>query len=112
MQLRVEGGEAQMLTRKGLDWTDKFAAIGQAARDLPDCIIDGEMVALDHNGVPVFATLQAALSEGRSEDLIYFVFDLRPFLACSRRANRGRTTVMRKHLSGWQYESSLDANEL
>jgi bifunctional non-homologous end joining protein LigD len=53
---------SQKLTRKGSDWTDKFAAIGQAARDLPDSIIDGEVVALNHDGVPVFATLQAALS--------------------------------------------------
>ena len=76
MQLRSEGGDAAMRTRKGLDWTEKFAAIAQAAHSLPDCIIDGEVVALDHNGAPDFAALQAALSEGRSEDLIYFVFDL------------------------------------
>ena len=41
-----------------------------------DCIIDGEVVALDHNGAPDFAALQAALSEGRSKDLTYFAFDL------------------------------------
>ena len=56
-----------MRTRKGLDWTAKFAAVAQAARGLPDCIIDGEVVALDHNGAPDFAALQAALSEGRSQ---------------------------------------------
>ena len=76
MQLRVQDGEAIMRTRKGLDWTDKFAAIAEAGRDLPDCIIDGEVVALDRNGAPDFAALQAALSEGRSGDLTYFVFDL------------------------------------
>ena len=76
MQLLVEDGEAVLRTRKGLDWTDKFAAIAQAGRGLPDCIIDGEVVALDHNGAPNFAALQAALSEGRSRDLTYFVFDL------------------------------------
>ena len=76
MQLRVEDGEAVMRTRKGLDWTAKFAAVAEPARGLPDCIIDGEVVALDHNGAPDFAALQAALSEGRSQDLIYFVFDL------------------------------------
>ena len=43
---------------------------------LPDCIIDGEVVALDHNGTPDFSALQAAFSEGRSRDLTYFVFDL------------------------------------
>ena len=31
MQLRVDDGEAVMRTRKGLDWTDKFAAIADAA---------------------------------------------------------------------------------
>jgi len=76
MQLRVADAKAVLRTRKGLDWTDKFADIAEAANRLPDCIIDGEVVALDQNGVPDFATLQAALSEGRSEDLIYFVFDL------------------------------------
>jgi bifunctional non-homologous end joining protein LigD len=76
MQLRIAGGEAVMRTRKGLDWTDKVAAIAKAARGLSDCIIDGEVVALDHNGAPDFAALQAALSEGRSHDLTYFVFDL------------------------------------
>jgi bifunctional non-homologous end joining protein LigD len=76
MQLRVEDGEALMCTRKGLDWTAKFQAIADAGAGLPDCIIDGEVVALDHNGAPDFSALQAALSEGRSRDLIYFVFDL------------------------------------
>ena len=48
----------------------------QDRRALPDGIIDGEIVALDHSGAPNFAALQAALSEGRSQDLIYFAFDL------------------------------------
>ena len=76
MQLRVEGGEAVMRTRKGLDWTAKFAAVAEAGSGLADCVIDGEVVALDHKGAPDFPALQAALSEGRSRDLIYFVFDL------------------------------------
>jgi hypothetical protein len=48
----LAGGEAVMRTRKGLDWTSDFAAIAEAARSLDDCIIDGEVVALDHNGAP------------------------------------------------------------
>ena len=76
MQLRIANGEAVMRTRKGLDWTERFKAIADAARSMPDAILDGEVVALDHNGAPDFAALQAALSEDRSRDLIYFVFDL------------------------------------
>jgi bifunctional non-homologous end joining protein LigD len=74
--LRVARGEAVMRTRRGLDWTSDFSAIADAARSLDDCIIDGEVVALDHNGAPDFAALQAALSDGSSKELTYFAFDL------------------------------------
>jgi bifunctional non-homologous end joining protein LigD len=76
MQLRVENGKAILFTRKGLDWTAKFYAIAKAGAKLPDCIIDGEICALDHNGAPDFAALQAALSDGKTEPLILFAFDL------------------------------------
>ncbi|CAN5126404.1 DNA ligase D [soil metagenome] len=76
MQLRVEDGRATLRTRKGLDWTEKFAAIAEAAATLPDAILDGEVVALDAAGQPDFAGLQAALSDGQTGDLIFFAFDL------------------------------------
>ncbi len=76
VQLRVEDGKATLKTRKGLDWTDKFAAIAKEAGALPDVMIDGEIVALDHNGAPNFSSLQAALSDGETEELIFFAFDL------------------------------------
>ncbi|WP_421995729.1 DNA ligase D [Reyranella sp.] len=76
LQLRVGDGKATLRTRKGLDWTDKFEAIADAAAKLPDCLIDGEAVALDAHGAPDFAALQAALSEGQSGKLIFFAFDL------------------------------------
>jgi bifunctional non-homologous end joining protein LigD len=75
-QLRVQGGEAHIRTRRGLDWTDEFSAIAAVAAGLPDCIIDGEICALDHNHVPNFAVLQAALSENHSDALVFFAFDL------------------------------------
>ncbi|HEY4172064.1 MAG TPA: DNA ligase D, partial [Rhodopila sp.] len=76
LQLRVEDGKATLRTRKGLDWTSKFGAIARAAKGLPDCIVDGEVVALDEVGAPDFASLQAALSEERTDDLVYYAFDL------------------------------------
>ena len=76
VQLRVEDGEAVLKTRKGLDWTDKFAAIAKEGSALPDVLIDGEIVALDHDGAPDFSTLQAAISDGKTDDLIFFAFDL------------------------------------
>jgi len=76
LQLRVENGRATLKTRAGLDWTEKFKEIGKDAEGLPNCMIDGEACALDHNGSPDFPALQAALSDGKTGDLIFFVFDL------------------------------------
>ena len=39
LQLRVGEGRATLLTRKGLDWTDKFPAIAAEGAGLPDCVI-------------------------------------------------------------------------
>ncbi len=76
VQLRVEDGKATLKTRKGLDWTDKFRAIAKEGSSLPDVLIDGEIVALDHDGAPDFSTLQAALSDGKTDHLIFYAFDL------------------------------------
>ncbi len=43
---------------------------------LPDCLLDGEIVALDKRGVPSFSALQAGLVDEETGDFIYFVFDL------------------------------------
>jgi bifunctional non-homologous end joining protein LigD len=76
LQIRVEKGQARLLTRSGLDWTAKFPEVAAAAGPLPDCIIDGEVVALDAHRVPSFADLQAALSEHDTKGLTFFAFDL------------------------------------
>jgi bifunctional non-homologous end joining protein LigD len=76
MQLRVASGRAALKTRKNLDWTDKFPEIAEAAGGLPDVLIDGEVVALNSEGVPDFSALQAALSERKTGGLVLFAFDL------------------------------------
>jgi bifunctional non-homologous end joining protein LigD len=76
MQMRVEAGKARLFTRKGLDWSDKFREIAADGAKLADGIYDGEICALDHNGSPDFAALQAAISDRHTADLVYFVFDV------------------------------------
>ena len=93
IQMRVENGEVTLKTRKGLDWTAKWPAIVEAASALPDCIIDGEICALDENGAPDFAALQAALSEGKTHELVFFAFDL---LFAADEDLRGLPLTMRK----------------
>ena len=75
LQLRVEKGKATLKTRKGLDWTGKFKEIAADAKVLPDGLYDGEACALDHNGSPDFPALQAALSDGKTQNLVFFAFD-------------------------------------
>ena len=94
MQLRTVGGKASLLTRKGLDWSSKFPEIVAAGAGLADGIIDGEVVALDHAGAPNFAALQASISDAKTKDLVFFVFDqlfadkedLRPLPLAERKA--------------------------
>jgi len=94
LQLRVENGRATLKTRKGLDWTDKFRATAKDAAALPDGLYDGEACALDASGSPDFPALQAALADGKTDDLIFFVFDalflagedLRPLPLSERKA--------------------------
>ncbi|NKE45404.1 DNA ligase D [Roseomonas frigidaquae] len=93
LQLRVEAGKATLRTRTGLDWTERFPAIAEAAAALPDAIIDGEAAALDAEGQPDFPTLQAVLSGASKAKLVFFAFDL---LHDGKRDLRGETLEARK----------------
>jgi bifunctional non-homologous end joining protein LigD len=100
MQLRTVGGKAILISRKGLDWSSKFPEVVRAGAGLPDGIFDGEVVALDHTGAPDFAALQAAISDAKTKDLVFFVFDqmferredLRP-LPLTERKSRLRANI-------------------
>ncbi len=73
----VGGGEARAYTRSGLDWSEKFAGIVEAAAALGvrSALIDGEAVLLDGNGRSSFQALQGAL-KGAPSSIDYFAFDL------------------------------------
>ena len=75
-QLNIEKGQAVIRTRTGLDWTERFSAIAKEAGAFPSCVLDGEIVALDDHQLPNFGALQAALSAEKSDDLIFYAFDL------------------------------------
>jgi bifunctional non-homologous end joining protein LigD len=102
LQLRTEGGRCRVLTRSGLDWTDRFPEIAAAAADLPDGLIDGEATALDADDQPDFAGLQAALSSGETGDLVFYAFDLLHAGGrdLSSRPLVERKTALKAHLKG------------
>ena len=66
---------AKVFTRNGLDWTDKFPGIAEAAAKLPvgSALIDGEIVAFK-DGRPDFSTLKDAISA--NGDMTLFAFDV------------------------------------
>ena len=75
----IENGRVRLLTRRGLDWTDRFPGIADALGQLPlnSAIVDGEAVVEDESGVSSFSALQDALSEGRqATGAVLFAFDL------------------------------------
>src|SRR5262245_49395982 len=78
MQARLEDRKIQLLTRTGLDWSKRYRHTIEALRALPakTTYLDGELCALRLDGVPAFSRLQAAMDQGRTDDLVFIVFDL------------------------------------
>jgi bifunctional non-homologous end joining protein LigD len=78
LMARIDRGRVKLLTRKGLDWTDKFVSLKKALEGLPvtTAMLDGEVVVESESGAPSFAELQADLSAGRSDRFRYYLFDL------------------------------------
>jgi bifunctional non-homologous end joining protein LigD len=75
----VKNGCVRLLTRRGLDWTDRFPGIAEAIREFPagSAILDGEAVVEDEHGVSSFSALQDALSEHRAAtNAVLHAFDL------------------------------------
>ena len=78
MQARIDGRAIRLLTRKKLDWTERFRSIADAlkALDLGSALIDGEIVVEDASGISSFNDLQVDLKTGRLDRFRYFVFDI------------------------------------
>jgi bifunctional non-homologous end joining protein LigD len=75
----LSGGDLKLYTRNGLDWTKRFGkeiADAFAGLDVKSAVVDGEIVVLGKDGVAAFSELQLALSEGRSDKMTFYAFDL------------------------------------
>jgi bifunctional non-homologous end joining protein LigD len=72
----LRGGEAKLVSRNGNDLTERFRGIANAIpRTLktPDCVLDGEVCALDEQGRPSFSAMQQAKP---GTPIVYEVFDV------------------------------------
>jgi bifunctional non-homologous end joining protein LigD len=78
MQGALRNGKAALLTRRGLDWSHRFAAVTEAVAKLKakSAVVDGEVVVVDRDGRSSFRGLQQYLHNGSHSGLVFFVFDL------------------------------------
>lgn len=76
MGLAIDATGARLLTRNGLDWSDRFPEIMAAARSLAltSGLLDGEVARLLPDGRTSFQGLQNASRAGGT--LVYYLFDL------------------------------------
>src|ERR1700689_1878866 len=78
MAARIDNGRVQLLTRTGLDWTNKYPSVIAALANMrvKSAYIDGELCGVDEAGLPNFAQTQAATDGERGVHLVYYAFDL------------------------------------
>ncbi len=79
--VRIEGDDVRLYTRNGHDWSAKLPHLVEAFRALPAkwAWVDGEIVMLDREGIPNFQALQNAFDGERTQDIVFYAFDL-PFI--------------------------------
>ena len=72
------GKKVSLLSRNENELAERFPEIVEAVRTLPvgECVIDGEVVALDEEGRSSFQLLQAREMEGKKSPIYFYVFDL------------------------------------
>jgi bifunctional non-homologous end joining protein LigD len=116
---RVDGKAVRCYTRSGQDWSERLPAIVAAVRalQLPSCWLDGELVALDEQGVPHFQLLQNAFERHGAADMRYIVFDL-PFhdgqdlrgLGLGKRRERLQELLGDKPRGAVQFSATLEGD--
>jgi bifunctional non-homologous end joining protein LigD len=70
--------KVSLLSRNENELTERFPEIVEAIKALParECVIDGEVVALDEEGRSSFQLLQAREMKGRKTPVYFYAFDL------------------------------------
>ena len=77
MHARLDAGRAQILTRRGNDWTEKYPTIAKSIAGLParNAYLDGELCGVRPDGTTAFNLIQNATDTGEVS-LVFFLFDL------------------------------------
>ncbi len=102
-----DGGKVSVLSRNENELRGRFPEIADAVKSLPvhDCVIDGEVVALDAKGRSSFQLLQGNEIGSGKAPVYYYVFDL---IEAEGKTLTGMPLERRKELLGRICESAGD----
>jgi bifunctional non-homologous end joining protein LigD len=91
---RKDAAGVRLITRNGNDFTSRFPFIAMAVGKLPvrSCLIDGEAVVCDQNGLPVFDLIRGYRTHASA---VHIAFDL---LELDGKDLRRQPIEIRKHL--------------
>ncbi len=78
MAARIDCGRVQLLTRTGLDWSDRYPGVVPALAKVKadTAYLDGELCGIGDDGLPSFSQTQAASDGLRGVRMVYYAFDL------------------------------------
>jgi len=96
--LAIKDGRAmQLVSRNEKKLNDRFPEIARAAGDFEadECVVDGEVVAMDEEGRSSFQLLQRAELDGKDAPLAFYVFDV---LQLNGRSLIGLPLTLRKEV--------------
>lgn len=107
MLVRIDAG-VRLFTKNGFDWTMRMPRLVSALEQLPvqSAWIDGEVVVQDEEGRPTFQPLQVAFSSGKTDQIVFFAFDLMWYQGRDLRARP--VEQRRQKLSDLLEQCSLD----
>jgi bifunctional non-homologous end joining protein LigD len=83
----IRHGKVELRSRRGLDCTRQYPSVANALSGHPNqpLVLDGEVCALDENGIPRFQLLQSRINLSRNADIaraeaatpvVFYVFDI------------------------------------
>jgi bifunctional non-homologous end joining protein LigD len=93
-QVHLDRGVANIFTRNGHNWTNRFSHIASSFKLRSQTIFDGEIVVV-HGGRTNFSELQADLAKGRQDRMLFYAFDI---LFHNGADLRGRAQLERKEV--------------
>lgn len=78
MICRKDGDQVRFISRNQQDWTSRLSSLAQSILQVPadQMILDGEVVALNDDGISDFQALQNVFRDKATADLKYYIFDL------------------------------------